>query len=115
MLRAHTGHDFSFYKRNTIFRRIERRMNIHHITHIGKYVRFVQENANELDVLFKELLIGVTNFFRDPEAFKKLQEEALPAVLKSKGKHGSFRVWIPGCSTGEEAYSIAIVLTGCRG
>ena len=81
LLRAHTGHDFSFYKRNTIFRRIERRMNIHQVGHIGRYVRFVQENPNELDLLFKELLIGVTNFFRDPEAFKKLREEALPAIL----------------------------------
>src|SRR5262249_62326470 len=57
LLRAHTGHDFSFYKRNTIFRRIERRMNIHQISHIGKYVKFLQENPNELDLLFKELLI----------------------------------------------------------
>lgn len=113
ILRAHTGHDFSFYKRNTIFRRVERRMNIHQITDIGNYVRYLQENPNELDLLFKELLIGVTNFFRDPEAFKKLQEEALPALLKSKGKHASFRVWIPGCSTGEEAYSIAIAVTEC--
>ncbi|HET7909593.1 MAG TPA: chemotaxis protein CheB [Nitrospira sp.] len=111
LLRAHTGHDFSFYKRNTIFRRIERRMNIHQISHIGRYVRFLQENPNELDLLFKELLIGVTNFFRDPEAFKTLKQEALPAVLKNKGKNGSFRVWIPGCSTGEEAYSIAIVIS----
>ena len=110
LLRAHTGHDFSFYKRNTIFRRIERRMNIHQISHLGKYVRYLQENPNELDLLFKELLIGVTNFFRDPEAFKKLQEEALPSVLKNKGRNSTFRVWIPGCSTGEEAYSIAIVI-----
>ena len=113
LLRAHTGHDFSFYKRNTIFRRIERRMNIHQISHIGKYVRFLQGNPNELDLLFKELLIGVTNFFRDPEAFRALQEEALPAVLKGKSKNSSFRVWIPGCSTGEEAYSVAIAITEC--
>jgi two-component system CheB/CheR fusion protein len=110
LLRAHTGHDFSFYKRNTIFRRIERRMNIHQISHIGRYVRFLQENPNELDLLFKELLIGVTNFFRDPEAFRSLKEEALPRVLKGKGKHSTFRAWIPGCSTGEEAYSVAIVI-----
>src|SRR5262245_61733686 len=64
MLRAHTGHDFSFYKRNTIFRRIERRMNIHQISHIGRYIKYLQENPSELDLLFKELLIGVTNFFR---------------------------------------------------
>ena len=113
LLRAHTGHDFSFYKRNTILRRIERRMNIHQISQIGRYVRFLQENPNELDLLFKELLIGVTNFFRDPDAFKKLQEEALPALLKGKGKHGTIRVWIPGCSTGEEAYSVAIAIAEC--
>ena len=112
LLRAQTGHDFSFYKRNTILRRIERRMNIHQISHIGRYVRFLQENPNELDLLFKELLIGVTNFFRDPEAFKKLQE-ALPAVLKGKGRNSSIRVWLPGCSTGEEAYSVAIVIAEC--
>ena len=113
LLRAHTGHDFSFYKRNTILRRVERRMNIHQISHIGRYVRFLQENPNELDLLFKELLIGVTNFFRDPEAFKKLQEDALPSILKNKGKNGTFRVWIPGCSTGEEAYSVAISIAEC--
>jgi len=113
LLRGHTGHDFSFYKRNTIFRRIERRMNIHQICHIGKYVKLLQENPNELDLLFKELLIGVTNFFRDPEAFRALREEGLPAVLRNKGKNSAFRVWIPGCSTGEEAYSIAIVIAEC--
>jgi two-component system CheB/CheR fusion protein len=113
LLRTHTGHDFSFYKRNTLYRRIERRMNVHQISHIGKYVRFLQDNPGELDLLFKELLIGVTNFFRDPEAFKALKEEALPPVLKSKTKHSIFRVWIPGCSTGEEAYSIAMVITEC--
>ncbi len=113
LLRTHTGHDFSFYKKNTLYRRIERRMNVHQISHIGRYVRYLQENPNELDLLFKEFLIGVTNFFRDPEAFKMLKEEALPAVLKSKGKHSSVRVWIPGCSTGEEAYSIAIAIVEC--
>ena len=113
LLRTHTGHDFSFYKRNTVLRRIERRMNIHQIRHIGRYVQFLQKNPAELDLLFKELLIGVTNFFRDPEAFKKLQEEALPRVLRTKGKNSTFRVWIPGCSTGEEAYSVAITIAEC--
>ena len=113
ILRAHTGHDFSFYKRNTIFRRIERRMNIHQISHIGKYVKFLQDNPGEVDLLFKELLIGVTNFFRDPQAFKMLQEEALPLILKSKSRNSTLRVWIPGCSTGEEAYSIAMAITEC--
>ncbi|MBX3319099.1 MAG: PAS domain S-box protein, partial [Nitrospira sp.] len=112
LLRTHTGHDFSFYKKNTLYRRIERRMNVHQISHIGRYVRFLQEHPNELDLLFKELLIGVTNFFRDPNAYHALQE-ALPALLKAKGQRGSFRVWIPACSTGEEAYSVAIILTEC--
>jgi two-component system CheB/CheR fusion protein len=113
LLRAHTGHDFSFYKRNTIIRRVERRMNLHQISHMSRYVKFLHENPGELDLLFKELLIGVTNFFRDPEAFKNLQHEALPLVLKSKGKHSNLRVWIPGCSTGEEAYSVAIAIAEC--
>ena len=112
LLRGHTGHEFSFYKRNTILRRVERRMNIHQISHLGGYVRFLQENPDELDFLFKELLIGVTSFFRDPEAFKKLQE-ALPTVLKGKGRNSSFRVWVPGCSTGEEAYSVAMAIAEC--
>ena len=73
---------FPLYKKNTLYRRIKRRMNIHQISHIGRYVRFLHENPNELDLLFKELLIGVTNFFRDPEAFKALKEEALPVVRK---------------------------------
>ena len=112
-LRTHTGHDFSFYKSNTLFRRIERRMNLHQLKQIGSYVKFLQENPNELDLLFKELLIGVTNFFRDPQAFTKLKEEALPRGLKGKGRKGTFRVWIPGCSTGEEAYSVAIAIAEC--
>ncbi|HEU4686348.1 MAG TPA: chemotaxis protein CheB [Nitrospira sp.] len=112
LLRAHTGHDFSFYKRNTLYRRIERRMNVHQISHIGKYVRFLQDNPSELDLLFKELLIGVTNFFRDPEAFKALKD-AMPSLLKGKPRNGTVRVWIPGCSTGEEAYSVAIVIAEC--
>lgn len=112
LLRSHTGHDFSFYKKNTIFRRIERRMNVHQIGQLGKYAKFIQENPGELDLLFRELLIGVTNFFRDQDAFKALKE-VLPSILKSKPRDGTVRVWIPGCSTGEEAYSVAIVMAEC--
>ncbi len=112
LLRTHTGHDFSFYKKNTICRRIERRMNVHQISHIGKYAQFVQDNPSESDILFRELLIGVTNFFRDADAFKALKE-ALPLVLKTKPRNSTVRVWIPGCSTGEEAYSVGIVLSEC--
>jgi two-component system CheB/CheR fusion protein len=112
LLRSHTGHDFSFYKKNTIYRRIERRMNVHQIRQFGKYATFLQENPGELDLLLRELLIGVTSFFRDPEAFKALKE-VLPPLLKSKPRDGTVRVWIPGCSTGEEAYSVAIVIAEC--
>src|SRR5215204_884871 len=87
-------------------------MNILQISQLGKYVRYTQDNPAELELLFKELLIGVTNFFRDPDAFKSLQE-SLSSTLRGKGKHSTFRVWIAGCSTGEEAYSVAITLTEC--
>ena len=112
LLRSHTGHDFSFYKKNTIYRRIERRMNVHQIGQLSKYAKFLQENPGELGLLFRELLIGVTDFFRDPDAFKALKEAILP-VLKSKPREGTVRVWIPGCSTGEEAYSVGIIMAEC--
>jgi two-component system CheB/CheR fusion protein len=110
LLRAHTGHDFSFYKRNTLHRRIERRMGIHQIHKMASYVRYLQENSQELDLLFKELLIGVTNFFRDPAAWEQLLTEAIPSLLASRSPGQALRTWVPGCSTGEEAYSLAIVL-----
>ena len=109
LLRAHTGNDFSFYKRNTLYRRIERRMGIHQIKKMTAYVRYLQENSQELDLLFKELLIGVTNFFRDPAAWEQLSAEAIPALLASRPPGKALRAWVPGCSTGEEAYSLAIV------
>jgi two-component system CheB/CheR fusion protein len=80
LLRAHTGHDFSLYKKNTFYRRIERRMGIHQIDKIAGYVRYLQENSQELDLLFKELLIGVTSFFRDPAAWEELRKIILPAL-----------------------------------
>jgi two-component system CheB/CheR fusion protein len=110
LLRAHSGNDFSFYKRNTLYRRIERRMGIHQITKMAAYVRFLQENSQELNLLFKELLIGVTNFFRDPAAWEQLGAHALPALLADRPPGQPLRAWVPGCSTGEEAYSLAIVL-----
>jgi two-component system CheB/CheR fusion protein len=82
LLRTQTGHDFSLYKKNTLFRRIERRMNVHQIGKIASYVRFLQENPNELEILFKELLIGVTNFFRDAAVWKKLKEKVFPDLFK---------------------------------
>jgi two-component system CheB/CheR fusion protein len=109
LLRAHTGQDFSFYKRNTLFRRVERRMGIHQIDRMAGYVRYLQENSQELDLLFKELLIGVTNFFRDPAAWEHVGEQAIPALLAKRSPGRSLRAWVPGCSTGEEAYTLAIV------
>lgn len=113
LLRDKTGHDFSLYKKNMLYRRIERRMSVHQISNIAHYVRLLQENPHELELLFKELLIGVTSFFRDPEAFQILKEKALIPLIKGKTEDTTLRVWVPGCSTGEEAYSIAILLKEC--
>jgi two-component system CheB/CheR fusion protein len=110
LLRAHTGHDFTHYKQNTVLRRIERRMAVNQIEYMDGYVRYLQQNPLELEALFRELLIGVTNFFRDPEAFEALMEQAIPRLVAAKSAGETLRVWVPGCSTGEEAYSIAILL-----
>ncbi|MCX6914432.1 MAG: PAS domain-containing protein [Verrucomicrobia bacterium] len=109
LLRAQTGHDFSLYKKTTIYRRIERRMGIHQIDRITGYVRFLQENPRETELLFKELLIGVTSFFRDPAVWEELKVRVLPALLKDRPPSRALRIWVPGCSTGEEAYSLAIL------
>ena len=109
LLRSNTGNDFSLYKRNTVYRRIERRMSVHKIDKIPLYVRFLQENPKEIQILFKELMIGVTNFFRDPRLWEFLKSTVIPDKI-AKLKEGTImRAWIPGCSTGEEAYSFAIV------
>ena len=110
LLRDQTGHDFTHYKHNTILRRIERRMTVHQISDSLSYVRYLQENPEEIQSLFKELLIGVTNFFRDPNAFEVLNEKAIPNIINSKPSNQPIRIWAPGCSTGEEAYSIAILI-----
>jgi two-component system CheB/CheR fusion protein len=109
LLRDQTGQDFSLYKNIAVYRRIERRMGVHQIDRIATYVRFLQENPQEVGLLFKELLIGVTGFFRDPEAWEKLKREVLPAMLKDSGRNPALRAWVIGCATGEEAYSLAIV------
>ena len=109
LLRAHTGHDFSQYKQNTVGRRVERRMAVHQIEQIDLYLRYLQETPPEIDALFRDLLIGVTNFFRDKEVFEALQQQ-LASVLSTKAADSPLRVWTTGCSTGEEAYSLAIVL-----
>lgn len=112
ILRTRTMHDFSQYKENTIERRIERRMHVHQIEDTASYVRYLQESEREVDILFKELLIGVTHFFRDSEAFASLKQLLLKR-LEHKPNEYNFRVWVPGCSTGEEAYSLAILLQEC--
>lgn len=109
LLRERTGNDFSLYKKNTIYRRIERRMGLHQIDALATYVRYLRENPQEIDLLFKELLIGVTNFFRDPSVWEFLKNEALPALLKAYPAGKVLRAWVPACSTGEEAYTLAIV------
>ena len=109
LLRSNTGHDFTLYRRNTLYRRVERRMGIHQILQIATYVRFLQENPQELSILFKELLIGVTSFFRDRSAWDQLEKKALPALLANRPPRAVLRAWVAGCSTGEEAYSLAML------
>ncbi len=112
LIHRNTGHDFSLYKKNTLFRRIERRIYIHQLNDIDDYLHFLQhnenENENEITTLFKELLIGVTSFFRDKEAFDLLVSSILPDMIGDKPEDYIIRIWVSACSTGEEAYSIAI-------
>jgi chemotaxis methyl-accepting protein methylase len=109
LLRSQTGHDFSLYKSVAVYRRIERRMSIHQINKIATYVRLLQENPQEVGLLFKEILIGVTSFFRDPVVWEKLRTDIIPSILKGRAPSQSLRAWVVGCATGEEAYSLAIV------
>jgi len=113
MIRTQTGHDFSHYKPSTISRRIERRMAVQRIETLDGYVKYLHQTPAEVDALFRDFLIGVTSFFRDTEAFKALEEQAVPKLFSGKPASGAIRVWVPGCSTGEEAYSIAILLVEC--
>lgn len=110
LLRDHTGHDFSQYKSNTMARRIQRRMAIHRIEDIDSYVRLLREREEEIHELFRDLLIGVTSFFRDPEAFATLAEQVIPKLFADRSAADEVRIWVAGCSTGEEAYSIAILV-----
>ncbi len=110
LLRDQTGHDFSQYKPNTIQRRIERRMAVHQIENLDGYVKFLQRAPAEVEALFRDLLIEVTNFFRDPEAFKVIEAQVIPKLFAGKPASAVIRVWSPGCSSGEEAYSLAILL-----
>ncbi len=110
LIRNRTGQDFSQYKKNTINRRIGRRMNIHQIDDITQYLRYLQQTPNEIDLLYNEFLINVTNFFRDPDAFESLKNGALMKLIEEKNDGEVLRVWVPGCSSGEEIYSIAIII-----
>ena len=110
LLRAQTGHDFSQYKRNSLTRRVERRMAVHQIEHLDEYLHFLQQTPAEVEALFRDLLIGVTNFFRDREAFEALEKLVIPQLFAGKPADAVIRVWVPGCATGEEAYSIAMLL-----
>lgn len=109
LLRAQTGHDFSLYKKSTIYRRVERRMGIHRVSGIADYVGFLQNNPQEVELLFKELLIGVTSFFRDPATWAYLQEMVLPGMIRAKTHDNLLRAWVAGCSSGEEAYTLAMI------
>jgi two-component system CheB/CheR fusion protein len=111
LLRKRTRHDFSLYKPSTLNRRIERRMAIHGLSTVAEYVRFLRQNAQEIDLLFKELLIGVTSFFRDAAVWNCMLDTAVPALLARRGSETKLRAWVAGCSTGEEAYTLAIVFS----
>ncbi|QNF34837.1 PAS domain S-box protein [Adhaeribacter swui] len=109
-LRVRTGHDFSNYKRPTLLRRIERRINIHNLPDLPSYAAFVHQHLDEANALLKDLLISVTNFFRDKKSFEALEREILPAILKNRSAKDEIRVWVAGCATGEEAYTLAMLL-----
>ncbi|MFA5418540.1 MAG: chemotaxis protein CheB, partial [Bacteroidales bacterium] len=109
LLHHQTGNDFSLYKKNTLYRRIERRMGVHKLKKIALYVDFIKENPKETEILFKELMIGVTNFFRDQQVWEKLKEVVLPDLITAIPEGTILRAWVAGCSTGEEACSLAIV------
>ncbi|NIP79895.1 MAG: PAS domain-containing protein, partial [Gemmatimonadetes bacterium] len=109
-LRDRTGHDFSHYKRTSILRRVSRRLQVLGVPDIPSYLTYVRENPEELDALFKDFLISVTNFFRDPDSWKVLEEEVVPGLFRGKTGRDAIRAWVPGCATGEEAYSVAILL-----
>ena len=113
LIRSQTGIDFMDYKQTSIRRRIERRMATHQIDSMEDYFRYLEENPSEVEALSKDFLIGVTRFFRDPEDFEVLSQKALPELIHNKSQGSPLRIWVPGCSTGEEALSIAMLLIEC--
>ncbi|MEX2493847.1 MAG: chemotaxis protein CheB [Nitrospirales bacterium] len=110
LLRTQTSHDFSQYKPSTIHRRIERRMAVHQIETMDEYLTYAQRTPAEVQALFQDLLIGVTSFFRDPEAFKAIEEQVIPGLFVGRPAGSVIRIWAPGCATGEEVYSLVILL-----
>lgn len=110
LLRTRTGNDFSGYKDKTVARRVQRRMQVLQIDEVPDFIERLRRDPKEIDALLQDLLIGVTNFFRDPAAFEALEKEVIPKLFARKGPDDTVRVWVPGCSTGEEAYSLAILL-----
>jgi two-component system, chemotaxis family, CheB/CheR fusion protein len=110
LMRAAFGNDLSYYKSTTVDRRIERRMALHKIERLSDYTKYVQGNSDELRLLYKDMLISVTSFFRDTEPFDALKTRVFPRLLENKEKGAHIRIWVPACSTGEEAYSVAIAL-----
>ena len=109
MMKNASGIDFTYYKRSTILRRVERRMIVTHTKTLREFSALLSERPEEVAVLVKEILIGVTNFFRDPEYFEKLKQHVLHPIVERSDEHTPIRIWSAGCSTGEEAYTIAIL------
>src|SRR5262249_58224932 len=109
-LRVRTGHDFSKYKQSTVVRRLARRMQVSRTKTLQQYYEFLRDNAEEAQALLGDLLISVTTFFRDAEAFQIIAKDALPGLFRDKDPSEPIRVWVCGCATGEEAYSTAIML-----
>ena len=109
-LRVRTGHDFSNYKRGTVLRRVERRLGVRQVPDLATYAEFIREHPEEAQALLKDLLISVTQFFRDDAAFKALAQQVVPKLFEGKSAKDQVRVWVAGCATGEEAYSLAMLL-----
>jgi len=110
LLRQHSGNDFTYYKQSTILRRIKRRILLHKLERLEDYLRYLQSTPAEVENLLRDLLINVTSFFRDPEIFEELKNTIFPSLMKNRQNNSPIRIWVPGCSTGEEVYSIAICL-----
>jgi two-component system CheB/CheR fusion protein len=109
-VQAATGHDFAEYKDRTLIRRIQRRMHVHQLGGVDDYIELLERGRREADLLLKDLMIGVTQFFRDPEAFEVLAQDVIPKLLEGKTAQDEIRLWVAGCATGEEAYSVAILV-----